>query len=112
MENEGARLRSYLLAKTGGKRGWVNDLCGAAGLKRQTLSLWMSGKTSPDLDSLSALARALHVRRYELVAAMDGDLALAETDERTREVLRQEIEAVLDERLGPRREARGRSGAA
>jgi hypothetical protein len=75
MENEGARLRSYLLAKT-------------------------------------ALARALHVRRYELVAAMDGDLALAETDERTREVLRQEIEAVLDERLGPRREARGRSGAA
>lgn len=112
MESRGHRLRRYLLRQTGGAHGWVNELASASGVKRQTLSAWMGDRTQPDLASLAEVAAALHVKTFEIVAAMDGELAVSLTDPRAREALRSEIEAVLDERLGPRRDTDARNGAA
>jgi transcriptional regulator with XRE-family HTH domain len=112
METKGTRLRAYLLSKTGGAHGWVNELATASGVKRQTLSGWMGDRTQPDLGSLEAVARVLGVRTFEIVAAMDGDVAVSLLDPAVREALRQEIEAALDERLGPRREGHEQGPAA
>lgn len=112
METRGTRLRAYLLLKTGGAHGWVNDLATRSGVKRQTLSGWMGDRTQPDLASLEAIARVLGVRTFEIVAAMDGDVAVSLLDPAVRSALRQEIEAALDERLGPRREGREPGSAA
>lgn len=114
METRGSRLRAYLLAKTGGAHGWVNQLATASGVKRQTLSAWMSGRTQPDLASLEAVATVLGVRTFEIVAAMDGDVALSLTDPRTKEVLRPLLEELLAERDARRPPGRppGPDGAA
>lgn len=113
MTTRGERLRSYLLAQTGGGVGWQAALVAKAGVKRQTISKWTNARFDgyPDLETLSAVAGALGVRLSEVIAVLEDEPA-AVIDERTREALRQEIEAALDERLGPRREARGRAGAA
>lgn len=107
-------MRRFLLERTGGAHGWVNELAVRSGVKRQTLSAWMGDRTVPDLDSLGAIAKALPpdaagrpVSRFEIVAAMDGEGPVVRLDGSLRLLLREEIEAVLDERLGPRRAARG-----
>lgn len=112
METRGTRLRTYLLTRTGGAHGWVNELASKSGVKRQTLSAWMGDRTQPDLASLEAIARVLGVRTFEIVAAMDGDVAVSLADPRVLDALRSEIEAALDARLGPRRGTSGQAGAA
>jgi hypothetical protein len=62
------------------------------------------------METLTAVAAALGVPRYQIIAAMDGDAVLP-LDDAGRDVLRAEIEAALDERLGPHPPARGSSGA-
>ena len=109
---EGERLRGYVEAHWNRRKGGVRGLCRKLNASPETIYSWYRGETEPNLGSLEALATALEVRRWEIVAAMDGDLVLAAADERTRQALRAEIEAVLDERLGPRKEARARAGAA
>lgn len=111
METRGVRLRRYLMQRTGGAHGWVNDLSARSGVKRQTLSAWMGDRARPDLESLDALASVLGVRPYEVVAVMDGDEPVVRIDEDLRAQLREELEALLDERLGPRLEGRGRGAA-
>lgn len=107
MSTRGARLRAYLLLKTGGSPGWQAELVRKSGVKRQTISKWTSPTFDrfPDLETLAAIASALGVQTFEIIAAMDGDVAVSPFDPELREVLRLEIEAALDERLGPRREA-------
>lgn len=99
------------MQKTGGAHGWVNQLSADSGVKRQTLSAWMGDRTRPDLESLDALALVLGVRPYEIVAVMDGDEPVVRIDEELRSQLREEMEALLDERLGPRRADRSRGAA-
>lgn len=114
MTTRGERLRAYLLAKTGGAPGWQGRLVAESGVKRQTISKWTSPTFDryPDLETLAAIAAALHVPTFEIIAAMDGDVAVSLTDPRTRAAMREEMERLLDERLGPRQEPRGRAGAA
>lgn len=111
VETRGVRLRRYLMTQTGAPHGWVNSLAKESGVKRQTLSAWMGDRATPDLLSIEAIARALGVRPYEVLAAMDGEGPVVRVDDQLREVLREEIESAIDERLGPRREARGRADA-
>jgi transcriptional regulator with XRE-family HTH domain len=68
-------LRAYLLAKTGGQSGWQAALVARSGVKRQTISKWTSPTFDgyPDPDALAAVAKALEVRPYEIIAALDGD---------------------------------------
>jgi transcriptional regulator with XRE-family HTH domain len=110
----GERLRAYLLAKTGGRPGWQSELVTQSGVKRQTISKWTNPKFDryPDLETLAAIAGALGVQTFEVIAAMDGDVAVSLSDPAVRETLRSEIEAILDERLGPRQAPPGRGSAA
>jgi len=103
MESRGARLRRFLQSQTGGAHGWVNELAERSGVKRQTLSAWMGDRAEPEMETLTAVATALRVPRYRIIAAMDGDpvLPLDEEGERT-------LEQILDrllERRGFRRPA-------
>lgn len=102
VESRGARLRQFLLDKTGGNHGWVNALAAKSGVKRQTLSAWMGDRTSPDLDSLDAVATALGVRLFELVAAMDGDGPVVRFDDQLRTMIREEFERYRGDQEPPR----------
>ena len=114
MTTRGERLRSYLLARTGGKPGWQAQLVKESGVKRQTISKWTNPAFDryPDLETLGAIAHALGVPTFEVIAAMDGDVAVALNDPRARAAMREEMERLLDERLGPRQEPPGQAGAA
>jgi len=114
MSTRGERLSDYLRLKTGGRRGWQTALVEKSGVKRQTISKWTSPSFDgyPDLETLATVAAALDVKTFEIVAALDGDQAVSPLDPAVRSALRDEIEAALDERLGPRKAARARSGAA
>lgn len=83
-------------------------------MKRQTISKYTSPTFDryPDLDTLATLAVALGVRPFEILAAMDGDVAVSLTDPAVRQAMREEMEALLDERLGPRRAAVASGGGA
>jgi len=97
METRGTRLRRFLLAQTGGTHGWVNALADKSGVKRQTISAWMGDRAEPEMASLTAVAEALGVPRYRIIAAMDGDpvLPLDESAE-------QRLEELLDRMLADR----------
>ena len=68
----GQRLRDYLARRMGNSRGWQAELARQSGVHPTMLSRWWTGERTPDLDSLERVARAVGVRRYELVAEMDG----------------------------------------
>lgn len=114
MTTRGERLRSYLLTKTGGASGWQKQLVIASGVKRQTISKWTSATFDgyPDLGTLAIIAKSLGVPTFEVIAAMDGEVAVSLSDPRARAAMREEMEALLDQRLGPRQAPPGRSGAA
>lgn len=115
MTTRGERLRSFLLTRTGGAPGWQTALVAKSGVKRQTISKWTNPKFDayPDMATLELVADALSVRPFEILAAIDGDGPVVRVqDQVTRDELQAAIEAALDERLGPRREGRGRAGAA
>lgn len=106
VESRGDRLRAYLLDKTGGRRGWVNELAAKSGIKRQTLSAMMGDRSTPDLETLYAIAEAIGVRPFELLAAMDGDGPVVRYDEQLRTMIREEIERYGADQ-GPQRASRG-----
>ena len=105
METRGGRLRRFLLRETGGATGWVNALADSAGVKRQSLSAWMGYRADPDLASIYAIAKALGVRPFQVLAAMDGDgdvAPLTLIEERALQL----VDRALDARLGPPRDRR------
>ena len=69
----------------------MNQLAVDAGLRRATMYAWFSGKVSPEMESLSALATACKVHRWQILAAMDGyDFSAAR-----RAVVAEEVEAAV-----------------
>lgn len=100
MTTRGERLRSYLLAKTGGGPGWQKRLVETSGVKRQTISKYTSPTFDryPDLETLAQLAAGLEAPLFELIAAMDGQPAVSLGDPRVKEMLRPLLEELLDER--------------
>lgn len=87
---------------TGGKHGWVTGLAKKSGVKRQTLSAWMGDRAEPDLESLRAVAEAIDVRLFELVAAMDGEGPVVRFDDALRAMIREEVQAYGQAGRGPR----------
>lgn len=112
MTTRGARLRSYILARTGGTTGWQTRLVAATGVKRQTISKYTKPTFDgyPELGTLAALAAGLKVQTFEIVAAMDGEEAVSLSDPRLSAAIEQAVEAAVSERLGPRQESPGPSG--
>ena len=84
----GRRLEAFIRANWTGKRG-ISGFCDQVGVTREALYKWFRDETSPSLDHLTAMADALKVRRWEMVAAMDGDL------DRQRELIALEVAAAV-----------------
>lgn len=95
----GERLQAYIHAQMGGGRGSQKELVERSGVKRQTLSKWTNPRFDgyPDLASLAAVASALGVRLYEIVAAMEGDEPVVRIDARLRAAIREEMQAFARE---------------
>lgn len=114
VNTDGSRLRAYLSEQMGNRYGWPTRLAKKSGVKRATLYKWFRDASQPDLASLADIARALNVSRAEIVAAMDGQAPVVRLDERTRELMAEELERLLAERDARLRgqTPRGGSGAA
>jgi transcriptional regulator with XRE-family HTH domain len=93
-------MGSFLLRQTGGRRGWQADLVARSGVKRQTISKWTNPAYDgwPELEHLAAVAAALGVRAWEVVAALEDDEPEVASDDRIRAIVREELAA-----LPPRR---------
>lgn len=100
MTTRGELLRAYILRVTGGAPGYQKALVEASGVKRQTISKYTKPTFDgfPDLGTLDQLAKGLRRPLFELIAAMDGEQAVALGDPLTREMLRDLLEVLLDER--------------
>lgn len=85
-------------------------------MKRQTISKWTSPTFDryPDLETLAAIALALGVPTFEVIAAIDDQQAVSLTDPRARETIREVLEELLVERDArpPQRTPPGQAGAA
>lgn len=79
----------------------MRGFCRKAGITPETLYSWFRGDTSPSWENLDAIASTLAVKRFQLVAAMDGEAPVVRLDQATREALRAEIRTILAEE-GPR----------
>lgn len=90
----------------------MRGFCRAISVQPETLYGWFRGDNDPSLGSLAAMAEKLAVKRYEIVAAMDGEGPTVVLDSETRRAIRDEIAAVLSEQPAPRSVPRGSSGAA
>ena len=84
----GKRLESFVRSHWTGPRG-ISGFCDEVGMTRTALYKWFEGKSEPKLGHLTAMAEALRVPRWEIVAAMDGDL------DRQQEQIAEEVEAAV-----------------
>lgn len=90
----------------------MNALAEKSGIKRQSISAWMGNRERPERGSIDAMAEALGVRPYEIVAVLDGDGPVVRVeDELLWGLLQERVERLLDERLGPPPASRGRGAA-
>jgi hypothetical protein len=109
---DGKRLERFVRSRWGRAEGGIRALAVAAETSADTIYHWFGGKNPPDTYQLGKLANALGVRRWQIVAAMDGDEEIVPLDDRTRQAIRDEVRAALAEAQGRRGSPRGRSGAA
>lgn len=72
---EGKRLEAYVRARWSRDQGGIVALAAAAGISPDALYKWFRGVHPPTLDGLGGLAKALGVKRHELVAVLDGERA-------------------------------------
>jgi transcriptional regulator with XRE-family HTH domain len=100
----GDRLRAFVEMRWSRKRGGIRGLCREMNVAPETAYGWFRGDNDPSLGALATMAAILGVKRWEIVAAIDGDEAVG-YDEAGRDQLRELVESILDERLGPRRPA-------
>jgi transcriptional regulator with XRE-family HTH domain len=99
-DSPGERLRSYIDARWGRRKGGIRGLAAKLNVSAETMYEWFRGEREPNLDHLTRMAEALGVKRSEILAAMDGEAPVVALDDATRRAIREEIEAVLDERRG------------
>lgn len=109
--DEGTRLEQFVRLRWTRRKGGIRALAEVIGTSPDTVYRWFNGTSPIDTYYLGRLAEALGVRRWEIVAAMDDDEAVP-FDETGQERLRELVERLLDERVGPRRSTHGaRPGA-
>jgi transcriptional regulator with XRE-family HTH domain len=97
---DGARLKKYVNARWGRDKRGVRGLSAAVGISADTIYKWFQGKSPPDVEQLSRLAKALGVRRFEIVAAMDGVGPIVPVDEELEALVEARVEAALERRFG------------
>jgi DNA-binding XRE family transcriptional regulator len=69
----GERLRALLEQAMGGKHGWVTTLAHEAHVRRATVYAWFAGTSEPKGETLRELARVTRLKRWQFLAAIDGD---------------------------------------
>lgn len=74
-KTEGKRLEAYVRARWGREQGGIVALASASGVSPDALYKWFRGVHPPTLEGLGGLAKALGVKRHELVAVLDGERA-------------------------------------
>lgn len=91
----GERLRALLEEATGGRHGWVAQLARDAGVRRATVYAWFGGTSEPSGETMQDLARATGLKRWQFLAAIDGDQVLdlnaPEGEERIRAIVDEQI---------------------
>jgi transcriptional regulator with XRE-family HTH domain len=76
--NEGQRLERFVRLRWGRKQGGIRKLAVLCETSADTIYRWFNGQTPPDVYYLGKLALALGVKRWEIVAAMDGEAVQAD----------------------------------
>jgi hypothetical protein len=91
----GERLRALLEGAMGGKHGWVTALANAAHVRRATVYAWFDGTSEPRGDTFRELARVTGLKRWQFLAAIDGDDVLdvssPEGEARLRQIVDEQI---------------------
>lgn len=98
---QGDRLRGYIDSRWSRKDGGIRGFCKAVGITPETVYSWFRGETSPSWENLGAIADVLEVRRFQLVAAIDGDAPVVRLDPLARLAIAAEVRRVLDEQREP-----------
>lgn len=97
----GERLRVLLETAMGGRHGWVTALASAAQVRRATVYAWFDGSSEPSGDSLRELARVTGLKRWQFLAAIDGDdvldLNAPEGEARIRRIVDEQIARRADD---------------
>ncbi len=98
-DTPGSRLRAFIDGRWGRRQGGILGLCRQLNISTETMYEWFRNEREPNLDHLTRLAEALgDVKRWEVLAAMDGDAPIRPLDAETRQMVREEIEAALARR--------------
>jgi len=109
---EGKRLERFVRSRWGRPQGGIRALAVAAETSADTIYHWFNGQNPPDVYQLGKLAEALEVKRWQIVAAMDGETEIVPLDDRTRQAIREEVRAAAAEDRAQRGSPREQSGAA
>jgi transcriptional regulator with XRE-family HTH domain len=98
----GARLRRLLAEAMGDDHGWVTRLADAAHIRRATVYAWFDGTSEPSAETMHELARVTGLRRWQFLAAIDGDQVLDVNSPEGEERIRTIVDERLDRRAGDR----------
>lgn len=82
---DGARLNRFVRLRWGRDKGGIRGLAAALGTSPDTIYHWFNGTSRPDTGDLALLAEKLGVRRFEIVAALDGEETVMPLNDLTRE---------------------------
>ena len=99
-------------SRWGRPEGGIRALATAAETSADTIYHWFNDQNPPDMYQLGKLAKALEVKRWQIVAAMDGEVDIVPLDDRTRQAIREEVQAAVAEDRARSGLPRAQSGAA
>lgn len=110
---DGKRLERFVRLRWGRDKGGIRRLATALGTSPDTVYHWFNGNSHPDTGDLRLLAEVLGVRRFEIVAAMDGEETVMPLNDLTRESFVRLMDEWAEERglRTPRRERQTRDDA-
>ncbi len=109
-DTPGTRLRAFIDARWTRRQGGIKGLASRLNTSTETMYEWFRNERPPNLDHLTRLGEALDVSRYEIVAAMDGEL-VARVDDQLRAMMQEVAEEAVSARLGPPRSQREATSA-
>lgn len=97
----GKALEEFVRARWGRKQRGIRGLADALGTSPDTVYRWFAGEAIGS-DDLQKLADLLGVRRYEIVAAMDGEPTVMPLNDATRSAFVALMEEWADQRGLPK----------
>lgn len=89
---EGKRLEQFVRLRWGRAQGGIRALAVEAETSADTIYHWFNGQAPPDTYQLGKLAKVLGVKRWQIVAAMDGEAPIVALDDATRQAMLEVVE--------------------